>query len=80
MLEPGNDVAPLVLEALPRLDPTPIDLTGVQAEIISDYWYAISHVDAAFRLEEGHYVLQDWDTKTECLKVRANVLPLSPQH
>ncbi|KAI0768853.1 hypothetical protein BD413DRAFT_614328 [Trametes elegans] len=38
-------------------------------EPLGDYWFAISTLGGAFRLEDGHYVMQDWDQKQECLKI-----------
>ncbi|KAI0758566.1 hypothetical protein BD413DRAFT_207809 [Trametes elegans] len=37
-------------------------------EPLEDYWFPISMLGDAFRLEDGHYVMQDWDQKQECLK------------
>ena len=45
------------------------DVSLPQEELISDYWYALTHVGGVFRLENHHYVFQDWDSKTESLKV-----------
>ncbi len=53
----------------------PAPLSYAQEESFSDYWYALTHVGGVFRLEKRHFVFQEWDSKSESLKVcRPSVL------
>ncbi|KAH9901484.1 hypothetical protein C8Q73DRAFT_677972, partial [Cubamyces lactineus] len=38
-------------------------------ELIEDYWFALHAIGGIFRIEDAHYVLQDWDSKAKCLQI-----------
>ncbi|KAH9856697.1 hypothetical protein C2E23DRAFT_882019 [Lenzites betulinus] len=61
----SGDIAPSATDAAehPVLDATP------SVDVLADYWFALIHVGGVFCLEEEHYVLQDWDSKGECLQI-----------
>ncbi|KAI0323933.1 hypothetical protein GY45DRAFT_1365322, partial [Cubamyces sp. BRFM 1775] len=47
----------------------PGSATVEDQEMIEDYWFALHATGSIFRIEDAHYVLQEWDSKAKCLKI-----------
>ncbi len=78
--DPDDDLMPVPRAASVNDVPQgPAPLSDAQEESLSDYWYALTHVGGVFRLEKRHFVFQEWDNKSESLKVcRSSVHSASP--
>lgn len=65
----GQGIQPATAAVLPLSDPlAPVGLAPPD-ERLADYWFALTHLGGVYRLESSHFVVQDWDSKEECLQV-----------